>query len=103
MSNEFSYRIFREGTNVLLAVSDLSIIGKTFEEGDLQIEVSEEFYHGKECSKGTVLKLIKDATIVNAVGNRIIELMVKEKIVDKDIILIINGVPHAQIIKIKSD
>lgn len=101
MRNEFSCKIFREGDDVLLAVSDLSLVGKSFEEGDFHLEVSKDFYYGKECDRDAVLRLVKDATIVNAVGKRIIDLMVKERLVDKDTVLIIKGVPHAQLVKIR--
>jgi len=101
MPNEFSYKIFKYGDGILLAVSDLSLIGKSFKENDLQIEISEDFYYGKECNQSIVLELIRGATIVNAVGNRIINLLVKERVIDKDSVLTIKGVPHAQIIKIE--
>lgn len=94
----FAYKIFRQESDTLLAISDFSVIGKTFEEGDRQIFVSEDFYHGKVCNGNEAKKLIRSATIVNAVGKNIVSLLVKEHIVDKNSILIIKGVPHAQII-----
>ena len=102
MSNQFSYKVFREGDDTLLAISDLTIIGKVFEEKDLQIEVSKDFYHDKECNSDHVKKLFRNATIINAVGKNIISLMVKDNLVEKESVLIIGGVPHAQVIKIKS-
>ena len=39
----FSYRIFRTGNDVLLAVCDSDLLGKSFEEGEMQIEVT-DFY-----------------------------------------------------------
>lgn len=94
----FAYKIFRQESDTLLAISDFSVIGKTFEEGDRQIFVSEDFYYGKVCNGNEAKKLIRSATIVNAVGKNIVSLLVKEHIVDKNSILIIKGVPHAQII-----
>jgi hypothetical protein len=101
MPDEFCYKIFRQGDDTLLAVSDSSIIGKTFNEGDIQINVSRDFYHGKECSRNEIIKILKSATIVNAVGKKIVDIMVKENIIESDSVLIIEGVPHAQIIYVK--
>ncbi len=98
---EFCYRVFRQGADVLLAISDSSIVGKTFEEGDLQIHASKEFYCDERCGREDAVKLMKSATIVNAVGNKIIGLMTKENLVDKDSILVIKGISHAQVVTIK--
>ena len=103
MPNEFAYKIFGHEHDVILAISDLSLVGKSFEEGDLQIDVSEDFYCDKECSRDEALELIKNATIINAVGKRIITLMLKENIIDKKTVLTIDGVPHAQVVKIKGE
>lgn len=97
---DFSYHIFHQDSDTLLAICDYVILGQTFEEGDMQIEVSREFYHEKECQPKEVKNLIRNATIVNAVGKEIVSLLVKEKIADEEHVLVIDGVPHVQIIKI---
>ena len=97
---KFYCRIYEQGSDRLLAVSDSSIIGKTFEDGELRIDVS-DFYRGEECSESEAIRLVKSAIIVNAVGKGIVALMLKEKIITKDGILEIKGVPHAQVVAIK--
>lgn len=97
---EFSYKIYNESEELLLAIADSAILGKTFEEGEIQLTVS-EFYDGNKCDKNKALTLIKDATIINAVGKDIIDLLKQEDIIDKNFILKINGIPHAQVILVK--
>ncbi len=97
---DFSYRVFRQDSDTLLAIADRSVVGKKFEEGELGIFVSPEFYHEKTCSGGGAKKLIKSATIVNAVGADIVGLLVKEKVVASEKILTISGIPHAQVVKV---
>jgi hypothetical protein len=97
----FSYKIFRQGDNILLAISDSNIIGKTFRKNNVEISVSEDFYSDRFCDEKKVTDLIKNATIVNAIGKDIINLMLKEKFIEKENILEIDGVPHAQIITLK--
>jgi len=96
----FSYKIFRQGGDTLLAVADLSILGKNLKEDDLEIDVSKDFYGGETCSEDEIKRLIKSATIINALGKSIISLLLDEKIVDKENILYIAGVPHAQVISV---
>jgi hypothetical protein len=98
---KFSYRLFREGGDVLLAISDATIIGKTFEEGELNITVSRDFYSEKLCDEDEAVKLIRKATIVNAVGKEIISLMLSKKLLESGMILKIAGVPHAQVVTVK--
>lgn len=96
----FSYKVFRD-EDILLAISDKNLIGKRFEQGELVLEVLENFYSESDCDESRALELIKGATIVNAVGEKIISLMVKEKLIDSSKIIYIDGVPHAQIITIR--
>ena len=97
----FSYRVFRESGEVMLAISDKSVLGKRYEENDMQLDVLEDFYSGSTCNKDDAIKLIKSATIINAVGNNIISLLIEKKMIEKDRVLKIGGVSHAQIISIR--
>ena len=65
------------------------------------MKVSEEFYSEEFCDDERALDLIKNSTIVNAIGESIINLMLKENLIEKENILKINGVPHVQIITIR--
>lgn len=98
---QFSYRVFEQGGDRLLAISDAAIVGKTFSGGELEITVSRDFYAAGNCNANDVLKLIKGATIVNAVGNDIIGLLCAKGFVDRRNVLLIGDVPHAQIIIIR--
>ncbi len=98
---KFAYKIFRSAGDTLLAVSDHSLLGKKFEEDELSLEVNEGFYHENSCDEKGIVDVIKDATIVNAVGEGIVSLMVREKIIDESNVLRIGGVPHAQIVVIR--
>ena len=86
--------------NKILAVCDESLIGKIFEEDELIIEITKDFYHDEKCNSKEIIELIRKFSIVNAVGKKIIELLIKEKLIDKDKILKIKGIPHVQIIKL---
>lgn len=97
----FCYRIFRHESDILLAICDSSLLGKTFEEGDLQISVTGTFYHEKTCTIQQAKKLVKSATIVNAVGKGIVALLIKEGVAREANILSVKGIPHAQVITIQ--
>ncbi len=98
---KFCYKKFSHEGEKMLAISDVSVLGKTFEEGELQLTVDESFYRGSECGEKEAIDMVKGSTIVNAVGKDIIALLLKEQLIDKSSVLKIKGVPHAQIVELK--
>ncbi|MBI5060934.1 MAG: DUF424 family protein [Candidatus Aenigmarchaeota archaeon] len=95
----FSYRVFKTSNDTLLAVADAALLGKELKEGNHKIMVS-DFYRGELCGAETIRKLVKSATIINIMGENAVSLFVKENIVKKENILLIGGVPHAQVINV---
>ncbi|MBI3190444.1 DUF424 family protein [archaeon] len=96
--DKFCYKIFNCGNDVMLAIADSDIVGKKFEEREIEIFVSKDFYCEKECDNKEALRLFKKSTIINAVGKGIIGAMIKEDIIKKTSVIVIDGVPHAQVI-----
>ena len=94
----FSYKIHRSENDTVLAVADSDIVGKKFSRGGLEINVSREFYSESEASESVLIELMQDVTIVNAIGERAIAMLVKNKLVDKADVANVCGLPHAQII-----
>jgi hypothetical protein len=84
---------------ILLAACDDEILGRTFCEGELQLVVSESFYGGEKVSKENFIGLIKNATIINLVGEKVIKIALDLGLIGPDGIIEIDGVPHAQIAK----
>ena len=88
------------GNNVLLAICDAEILGKTLCEGKIIFNVKEEFYKGARVSIEEAVEMIKNSTIVNMVGKNIVKRAIEKGYVHPEAILNIEGVPHAQIVKI---
>jgi len=90
----------RVGRNVILAICDCELLGKTLREGKIVFHVKEEFYKGGRVSVEEALAMIENSTIVNMVGKNCVEKAIKKGYVHPEAILRIEGVPHAQIIKL---
>ncbi|MFH0948973.1 MAG: DUF424 family protein [Candidatus Aenigmatarchaeota archaeon] len=97
----FTYKIFRQSVDTLLAISDASITGKKFEDKDMTFDISTDFYGSEKCSKEQALKLMKSSTIINACGKDIVSLMIKECMIPSGNVLEVCGIPHAQVVVIK--
>jgi hypothetical protein len=88
------------GNTVLLAICDTEILGKTLCEGKIVFKVKEEFYKGTKVSIEEAVAMIENSTIVNMVGKNVVKKAVEKGYVHPEAILNIQGVPHAQILKI---
>ena len=82
----------------LVAICDSGLIGKKFEEGKLQLDLSSNFYKGEEKSKEEILNLIDGAYIINIVGEKSVEFVLKLGVVKEENIIKIDNVPHVQAI-----
>ncbi|MCL6500538.1 MAG: DUF424 family protein [Candidatus Pacearchaeota archaeon] len=83
----------------IIAVCDSELLGKRFEEGNLQLEINKHFYGGEEMSESQALELLNEKAeedaCFNFVGKLAVELGAKAGIVDMDRVIKIQGVPHA--------
>ena len=88
------------GRNVLLAICDCEILGRTLREGKIVFHVKDEFYNGGKVSVEEAVGMIENSTIVNMVGKCCVEKAIEKGFVHPEAVLSIEGVPHAQIVKL---
>ncbi len=88
------------GNTVLLAICDAEILGKTLREGKIVFKVKEEFYKGAKVSIEEAVAMIENSTIVNMIGRNVVKRAVEKGYVHPEAVLNIEGIPHAQILKL---
>lgn len=84
------------GHQAVIAVCDASLLGKTLREGTITLAISEGFYKGEKKTENEVIAILKQATNVNLVGKEAVNAGLRAGIIEKESILTIEGVPHAQ-------
>jgi len=84
----------------VLALCDKELLGKKYEEVDLQLDLTSNFYKGKEMTKDKVREILPDFRIINAVGQRSVNLLIEFNLVDTNRILYIQDIPHAECINL---
>lgn len=94
----FRLKVYRVRGEVLVAVCDSDIVGRTFREGDLKIEVKESFYGERDVGEEEVRNALRMATIANITGRKAVELAIRMGIVDKENVLKIGECWHAQMV-----
>lgn len=90
----------RIGRNVLLCMCDAEILGRTLREGKIVFCVKEDFYKGAKVPVEEAVLMIETSTIVNMVGRNIVRKAIERGYVHPEAVLKIEGVPHAQIVKL---
>lgn len=88
------------GNCTLLATCDAELLGKTLKEGKITFHIHEKFYKGSKVTLEEALELIKQSTIVNMIGQKIVKKAIEHGFVHPEAVLMIEGVPHAQIVRV---
>ncbi|MCD6368123.1 MAG: DUF424 family protein [Candidatus Aenigmarchaeota archaeon] len=96
----FYYKTYKYEKDLLVAICDEELLGKSFPFGDVTFVVKKDFYGGESCDQKDVLRIIENATIINAVGKNIVKLLISNGFIDEDKVLEIGEVLHAQMVKI---
>lgn len=89
-----------QGRDRLVAVCDEEILGKTLEGGKVPFKVSEGFYKGTLGDVDEAIAAMKQATICNLIGKKIVEAAIDCNMVHERAIIYFGDVPHAQIVKL---
>lgn len=85
--------------NVLLAICDVEILGRTLREGKIVFYVKEDFYRGRKVNIDEAVSMIENSTIINMVGKNVVKRAIEKGFVHPEAVLNIEGVPHAQVVK----
>ena len=93
------YLKIHESYRKIVAICDSNLLGKKFEQGNLQLEVKESFYGGEKKTEQEIEGLMRDFTtddsMFNLVGEKTIKLALKLGLIDEEGIIHIQGIPHA--------
>jgi hypothetical protein len=71
------------------------LLNNVYTEGNLRIEITDQFFGGRLINIEDAIDILKTASFFNIVGDNIIERALECKILSKDGIRTINGVPMA--------
>jgi hypothetical protein len=84
---------------LLVAVCDDDVLGETFEDGEVSLTVTEEFYGGDEADEEAVLNSLARASVANIVGTESVALAVREGFVEEANVLEVGTTRHAQFLR----
>ncbi|AKH98570.1 DUF424 domain-containing protein [Halanaeroarchaeum sulfurireducens] len=85
---------------LLVTACDPDVLGETFEDGDVSITVSDEFYGGESRDEDAVVEALSRATVANLVGRDVVELAIEAGYVDEANVLEVDTTLHAQFLRL---
>jgi uncharacterized protein len=89
----------KQGPNgLLLVVTDKEILGKTFSEEKVQLDLTKEFYIGEEISKKDLKIMLPQARDIHFTGPESVAVGVEVDLIDPKNILWVEGIPHAEVV-----
>ena len=83
---------------LLVIITDSNLIDKKFEEGKLQLDLTKKFYSGEEKNKEEAIEIIKRARHLHLTGENSVSLGINLNLVDRQTILEVSGIPHAEVV-----
>ncbi|WP_433626747.1 DUF424 domain-containing protein [Halomicrococcus sp. NG-SE-24] len=84
---------------LLVAVCDDDVLGETFENGEVSLTVTEEFYGGEQVDAAEVIDSLSRAAVANIVGTEAVALAIEEGFVDEANVLDLDATRHAQFLR----
>lgn len=82
---------------LILAICDSDLVGKKFDDGKLQLDLTGEFYQGEEMDDEKIMCLLPKTYILNLVGKESVDFGVKHELVENKNIKKVKNIPHAQV------
>ncbi|MHA1194045.1 MAG: DUF424 domain-containing protein [Promethearchaeota archaeon] len=78
-----------------VACCDESLLRRVFKEGNLRLEITEQFFSGSLLNINEAIEILMNAPYFNIIGKNIIEKAISHNILPKEGVRTINGVPMA--------
>ena len=98
----FAVKSYQQGLQRLVAACDQELVGTSHKEGKFHLQVPASFYDGLRVDADTLRVYLRGATVANLVGRRTVDVAIALSLVDPANVLVIAGVPHAQVLVMES-
>jgi len=93
-------KVHKKENRTIVAVCDKQLFGQLLEENGKQLDLRGEFYKGEERDVQEIGDLMRNSDGVNLVGEEAVALGLQEDVIEKQHVLTLKGVPHAQAVLI---
>ncbi|MBA4719003.1 MAG: DUF424 domain-containing protein [Nitrosopumilus sp.] len=97
---QFSVKVSNYQKNTMLNICDVELLGKQISQDELNMKISESYYGEKLVDTEEAKSLLKNSSIINMVGKKVISLSIELGIGSENGIKTISDVPFLIVFKI---
>lgn len=83
----------------MINMCDLDILGKKIQQGDFMINISKEYYYSEEITIKEAIELLKSSSIMNLVGQGIVDLALSLNLAKRNRVKTIENIPFLMIFR----
>lgn len=87
-----------EGTS-LVNICDPELLGRTVEGDGVTMNISEDYFSGESMGEESVVQLVRSCSMANLVGNRIVNIVLRENLASQQAVRSVGGVSFLMIFK----
>lgn len=98
-SMRFHVKVYRVQSEVLVAVCDEAVYGRSYAEGRLVLKADKKFFGRSTVGQEELQGMLMEATIANLIGEDAVAFGVKLGLIDPENVITVQGVPHAQMVR----
>ncbi|MCJ7478611.1 MAG: DUF424 family protein [Candidatus Nanohaloarchaeota archaeon QJJ-7] len=84
----------------IVAACDLEILGDSYSEDGVKLDIKEDFYGGEEVDLEGVTDALERFFTANLAGNQLVEALVEAGVVQEEEIETVDGVKHVQLFRV---
>jgi hypothetical protein len=93
-------KVHETDEGIVIGACDLDLLGKTFKEDDITLELVEEFYSDKQLTIEELLEIIESSITANLVGKKLISAYCEENPNFESSVKTVEGVPHLHVFRL---
>jgi len=93
-------KVHRTPDGEILAVCDRELLNTTLLHREVEVHISEAFYGNTPADEEQVRTALSNAANANLFGRRVVELAIACGAVDRGCVVLVGGVPHAQVFRV---
>jgi hypothetical protein len=94
------FKTYESKYGLAIAVADKELIGKTLKFKDIEFFVNPRFYKGRKGTAKEIIDTMRAAVNINLIGKKAVDCGLESGMIDKENIIMIGKIPHAQSVRI---
>jgi hypothetical protein len=95
----FALRKIKYQETIMINICDIELVGKEINKGDFVIDISKNYFLEEEIDEEEAIILLKSSSVLNLVGDKIVNLALKLKLAKENSVKVIENIPFLMVFR----